>query len=197
MRDPRERISDRRRIDLFGQEQADEAIELMVADDVQRRRGNVISLLIARGDQARVGMDANKRHAQAPSQHRDFAPVWRDAQHRAVVLARGRTLLAAFGNDERAVWSQPYPGRELARLSGLRESVREQLVRVRFAVPVRVPQSPEAVSVEDKQVVAASANAQGLVKPGRKAPPGDRVQILTQARYLPHVAIKGDCRRPA
>ena len=106
---------------------------------MQWRRGDVISLLIAGGDQARLRMHANERHAQAPSQYRPLTPVRRDADHGAILLAGGRTLLAALGDDERAVGRQSDPGRELARLSGLRKRIREQLVSVRFAVPVRVP----------------------------------------------------------
>ena len=80
-------VGDRRRIDLARQLVAEEAVELPVAHDVQRRGRNVVALLIARGDEAGAHVDADVRLAEPVAEHRRAAAVGRDAQHAAVVLA--------------------------------------------------------------------------------------------------------------
>ncbi len=53
----------------------------------------------------------------------------------------------------------------------LRERVREQLVDVRFAVAVGVAQPPDAVAIEDEDLLVADGEAQRFVEARREPPP--------------------------
>ena len=72
--------------------------------------------------------------------------------------------------------AEPQRARELAHVGGLREGVREELVDVGLAVAVRVAQAPDAVAIEDVNLLVADRERQRLVQAGREAPPGDRAR---------------------
>ena len=63
MRQPGQRLGDRLGILLLRRNRRQMAVEVMVADEVQRRGRHVIALLIARGDETRLWMHADKRLA--------------------------------------------------------------------------------------------------------------------------------------
>ena len=117
--------------------------------------GNVVALLIARGDEAGAHVDADLRLPEPVAEDRGGAAVGRDAQHAAVVLADRRRFLAALGDDELAARREAQRARELAVVGGLRERVREELVDVGLAVAVGVAQAPDAVAVEDVDLLVA------------------------------------------
>ncbi len=133
--------------------------------------GNVVALLIARGDEAGADVDADLRLTEAVAEHRGGAAVGRDAEHAAVVLADRRRFLSALGDDELAARREPQRARELALVGGLREGVREELVDVGLAVAVGVAQAPDAVAVEDVDLLVADRERHRFVQAGGEALP--------------------------
>ena len=101
-----------------------------------------------------------------------------------------RRLLAALGDDELAAGREPQGAGELAHVGGLREGVGEQLVDVGLAVAVRVAQTPDAVAVEDVDLLVANRERQRLVQAGGEAPPADRPGRFVQAADEPDVAVE-------
>ena len=103
MRDPGERIGDRRGIFFLRLKARQEAVILMVVNIVQRRRRNIMPLLVAGRHHPGFGVDADKRLPQAPAEDGARFAVRRNAQHGAVVLPECRRLLPALGDDEGAI----------------------------------------------------------------------------------------------
>ena len=90
-----------------------------------------------------------------------------------MLAERGR-FLPAFGDDELAAGREPDRARELAHVGGLRERVREQLVHVGFAIAVGVAQPPDAVAIEDVDLLVSDRQRQRLMQTGRESfPPRD------------------------
>ena len=128
-----------------------------------------MTLLIARRDEAGADVDADLRLAEAVAEDRGGASVGGDLEDTAVVLADRRCFLPALGDDELAARRQPQRARELAVVGGLREGVREELVDVGLAVAVRVAQAPDAVAVEDVELVVADRDRHRFVEAGGEA----------------------------
>ena len=131
--------------------------------------GNVVTLLIARGDESGPDVDAELRLTEAVAEDRGGASVGRDLEDAAVVLADRRGFLPALGDDELAARRQAQRARELAIVGGLRECVREELVDVGLAVTVGVAQAPDAVAVEDVELLVADRERHRLVQAGGEA----------------------------
>ena len=132
-----------------------------------------MALLVARGDEAGADVHADVRLPEPVAEHGRAAAVGRDAQHAAVVLADRRRLLSAFRDDELAAGREPERAGELAHVGGLCERVGEQLVHVGLAVAVRVAQPPDAVAVEDVNLLVANRERHRLVQAGGEAFPAD------------------------
>lgn len=69
-----------------------------------------------------------------------------------------------LGNHELAAGREPHRVGKLARIGGLREGIREQFVDIGFAVAARVAKPPDAVPIEDMDLVVANRQAQRLVQ---------------------------------
>ena len=123
MRQPRQRLGDRRRIFFFGQEIGEEAVELAVAHEVQRRRGDVLALLVARGDETGAKIHADVGLPKTVAEHGRAASIRGDAQDAAVVFAERRRLLAALGDHKLTVRREPERRGEFAQIGRLREGV--------------------------------------------------------------------------
>src|SRR5262245_6436690 len=102
MRNPREWISDRCRVDLARLLVAEKPVELRVADDVQRGAWDVVALLVAGGDETCADIDADIRLPESVAEDGGSPPIGRHAEHAAVVFSKSRGFLTAFGNDELA-----------------------------------------------------------------------------------------------
>jgi hypothetical protein len=89
------------------------------------------------------------------------------------VLADRRRFLAALGDHELAARGEAHGAREFAIVGGLRKRVREELVDVGLAVAVRVAQAPDAVAVEDVELVVADRERHRFVQAGGEALPRD------------------------
>ena len=152
MRYPRHGIGDGLRILLLRLDGGEMAVELVTLDDVERRRGHIVSLLIARGDEAGFRMHTDKRLSQAVTEHLIGFSIRRDANDRAIVLAQRRALLPALADDERAIRRELHRVRKLTRLSGLRKTVAEHFINIGLAAAGRVAQFPDAVAIEDENV---------------------------------------------
>ena len=182
MWNPRQRIGNRRGIDLTRQLVAQEAVELVILDDVEGSAGDVVALLIACRDEAGAHVDADLRLPEAITEHRGGAAVGRDSEHAAVVLADGRRFLTALGDDELAARREAHGAREFAVVGGLREGVREELVDVGLAVAVGVAQAPDAVAVEDVDLLVFDRERQRLVQARRESLPCDGPARLDAGR---------------
>jgi hypothetical protein len=126
--------------------------------------GYVVPLLVARDDESGPAVDAELWLAETVAQHQRLSTISRDAKHASVVLADGRRLLAAFGDHELSAGPQSQRARELAIVRRLREGVREHFMEIRFAVAIRVGEPPDAVAIEDVDLLVADRERQGLVQ---------------------------------
>ena len=72
------------------------------------------------------------------------------------MLADRRRFLSTLGDDELSARRQPQRAREFAVVRGLREGVREELVAIGFAVAIRIDEPPDAVAIEDVDLLVAN-----------------------------------------
>src|SRR5690606_13170362 len=108
----------------------EEAVEMIAADDVQRRRGNVLPLLVAGGNHAGADVDADVGLTETVAEDGGVSSIGGYAQDAAIVFAERRVLLAAFRDHELAVRREADLRGELAVVGGLGEGVREEFVDV-------------------------------------------------------------------
>src|SRR5262245_13031618 len=113
------------------------------------------------------------------------------------MLAEGGKLDTGFSDDKRTIRRSLDGVGVFACLGGLSEIIREKLMHVGFAVAVGIAQPPDAVAIEDEQVVSSHAKAERFVQSRGKAPPRNFVQLAAQSREHPDVAVKRDRRRAA
>src|SRR5687768_13283320 len=125
MRQPSEGIGDRCWVLLLRQESGEKAVETSGLDYVQRCGGDIVALLIARSDQSGPRVDGDEWLAQTAGEHFERAAVRRYSQDGPIVFAKRRALLAAFGEDERAIRRNTETIGEFPCLRRLREDVAE------------------------------------------------------------------------
>ena len=113
------------------------------------------------------------------------------------MLADGRRFLAAFGDHELALRSEAQGAGEFAHVGRLREGVGEEVMDVRLAVAVRIAEAPDAVAVEDEDLVVSDGAGHRLVQAGGEASPGHVRRADLQAAGQPDVAVEGDDDRGA
>lgn len=63
---------------------------------------------------------------------------------------------------------------------------------VGFAVLVEVEDLPDAIAVEDEEILAASDDGHGFMETGGVAFPSDLSEVVMEAGDEPDVAIEGD-----
>ena len=197
MRQPRQRLGDGLRILLLLRDGRQMAVELMIADEMQRRGRHIMPLLIARRHETRLRIHADERLAQSIADHLKRLPIRRHFDHRAIVLPPRRALLASFGDVKLALRPQLHRIRKLPRLRRLREEIAEHLIPVALLVPVRIHKPPDAVAVENEDLAIPRHNAHRLMQPAREAFPRHRIQIALQTGDQPHIPIKRHARRIA
>ena len=189
VRDPGEGVGDGSGVFLLGQLVAQESVELGVLDDVDRRARHVVALLVAGDDEAGARVHGEVGLAEAVAEHGGGAAVGRDAQDAAVVLADGGRFLAALGDDEFALRREAQGAGEFAHVRRLGEGVREEFVDVGFAVAVRVEEPPDAVAVEDVDLVVAERAGHRLMQARGEAAPADFVAGGAEAAGEPDVPV--------
>ena len=118
--------------------------------------GNVVALLIARDDQAGLRIHADVRLPEAIAEHR--RAVRPSAEMRSTLPLCLPIVVAScppFAITNSPFGAEADRARELAHVGGLRERVGKQLVAVRLAVAVRVAEPPDAVAIEDVNLLVA------------------------------------------
>ena len=163
MWNPRERLGDGLGILLWVSDGRQVPVEPVVADDVDRRRGNVVPLLVAGRHKSGRGVHADEGLAQAVGYDFEGLAIGCHTNHRTVVLPARRAFLATLGNVERTVRAEFHRVRKLPRLRRLREEVAEHLIAVALTVAVRVHKLPDAIAVEDEGSTIADDDAHRLV----------------------------------
>ncbi len=68
---------------------------------------DVVSLLVAGGDETGVNVDAEVRLTESVAEQREPPAIGRDAENRAVVFADRCRLLVPFCDDELSAGSEP------------------------------------------------------------------------------------------
>lgn len=179
--DPGQRVGDRLRVFFpFVKPFGKVTVELTIPNDMQGGAGNVLSLLVAGGDESRSGIDADVRLSQSVAENGGLASVGGNSKDAAIVLSQSGRLLAAFGNDELAIRSEPNPARELSHVCGLSKRVGEKFVPIGFPVAVRIQDSPYSAFIKGEYFVVANGHSHGFVKTGRKSPPANFFEIALE-----------------
>src|SRR4051812_25493226 len=184
---PGERVRNGTGVLLLREQLTDEAIKLVVANDVQRCGRDVMALLIAGRHKAGLRMNSEKWLAQAVCNLGYLRAIRRDAEHGAVLFSGGGALLAALGEKKRTIRRKLHSIGVFSRLGSLGEIVAEEFVAICFAISIDVAQTPDAISIEDKDFFIANRKAQGLVQTAGKAFPAHFLQILFQPGNEPHI----------
>ena len=191
VRQPHERIGDGRGVDFFRQEIREESVELAVAHDVQRRRRDVVSLLIARGDKSRADIHPDVGLAKSVAEPRGATPVGRNTQDRAIVFTERVRLLVALRDHKLSGWRKPKGGGKFPRVGRLREGVGKQFVHVGLAIAIGVPEPPDTVAIENVNLAVADRGRHRLVQTRGEPPPTHHALGGLKASRQPHVAVDG------
>ena len=142
-------------------------------------------------------MDGDIRLAEAIAEAGRSKAVGGKTQDAPVVLADGRRFLTALGDDEFTFRSEAEGAGEFTHVGRLREGVGEEVMDVGLAVAVRIAEAPDAVAVEDEDLVVAEGAGHRLMQAGGEAAPGDVGRADLQAAGQPDIAVERDDDRGA
>ena len=111
------------------------------------------------------------------------------------MLADGGRFLAALADDEFAFRGEADGAREFTHVGRLGEGVREEFMDVGFTVVVRIAESPDAIAIEDVNLIVADSAGHRLVEAGGESTPGHLRGVFLESAGQPDVAIESDDNR--